>query len=78
MKELEGLLFSFRDIGVMNEEGCVKLVGRKSDLIIRGGVNIYPLEIENFLNTHPAILEVHVSANIKFVDHNVLKWCLTN
>ncbi|KAG8185724.1 hypothetical protein JTE90_000712 [Oedothorax gibbosus] len=47
------------DIGVMNDEGCVKIVGRKSDLIIRGGVNIYPLEIENFLNTHTAILEVH-------------------
>lgn len=54
------LFLLFRDLCVMNEQGYVKIVGRKSDMIIRGGVNIYPLEIENFLNTHSAVLEVHV------------------
>ncbi|XP_055932646.1 medium-chain acyl-CoA ligase ACSF2, mitochondrial-like [Argiope bruennichi] len=48
------------DLTVMDEEGCIKIVGRIKDMIIRGGENIYPMEIENFLNTHPAILEVNV------------------
>ncbi|GBM76267.1 Acyl-CoA synthetase family member 2, mitochondrial [Araneus ventricosus] len=44
----------------MNEYGAVKIVGRIKDMIIRGGENIYPLEVENFLNTHPSVLEVHI------------------
>lgn len=52
--------YSTGDLSVMNENGYIKIVGRKKDMIIRGGENIYPLEIENFLNTHPAILEVNV------------------
>jgi fatty-acyl-CoA synthase len=43
----------------MDEEGVVKVVGRKKDMIIRGGQNIFPPEIENHINSHPA---VHASA----------------
>ncbi|GFW24646.1 medium-chain acyl-CoA ligase ACSF2, mitochondrial [Trichonephila clavipes] len=52
--------YSTGDLTTMNEDGYLKIVGRKKDMIIRGGENIYPLEIENFLNTHPSILEVNV------------------
>ncbi|KAF2897794.1 hypothetical protein ILUMI_08381 [Ignelater luminosus] len=45
---------------VLQEDGYGRIVGRLKDLIIRGGTNIYPKEIEDFLNTHPEILEAHV------------------
>ncbi|HSH47249.1 MAG TPA: AMP-binding protein [Halomonas sp.] len=48
------------DLAVMDEEGYVAIVGRIKDLIIRGGENIYPREIEDFLYTHPAISDVQV------------------
>ncbi|GIY52333.1 medium-chain acyl-CoA ligase ACSF2, mitochondrial [Caerostris darwini] len=48
------------DLCDMDEYGYVRVVGRKKDMIIRGGENIYPAELENFLSTHPAILESHV------------------
>lgn len=48
------------DIGVMDEEGYVQVTGRIKDMIIRGGENIYPREIEEFLYGHPDILEVQV------------------
>ncbi len=48
------------DVGVMDEEGYLKIVGRIKDMIIRGGENIYPREVEEFLYTHPAINEVQV------------------
>ncbi|MDX6513020.1 MAG: fatty-acyl-CoA synthase, partial [Gaiellaceae bacterium] len=44
----------------IDEEGYVNIVGRIKDLIIRGGENIYPREIEEFLYTHPAIADVQV------------------
>jgi fatty-acyl-CoA synthase len=43
------------DLGVMDEDGYVQVVGRLKDMIIRGGENIYPREIEEFLFTHPKI-----------------------
>jgi fatty-acyl-CoA synthase len=43
------------DLGVMDSEGYVSVVGRLKDMIIRGGENIYPREIEEFLFTHPDI-----------------------
>ena len=43
------------DLAVMDDEGYVNIVGRIKDMIIRGGENIYPREIEEFLYTHPAI-----------------------
>lgn len=48
------------DQGIMDEQGFLKIVGRNKDMIIRGGENIYPSEIENFLSTHPDIEEIHV------------------
>jgi fatty-acyl-CoA synthase len=46
------------DLAVMADDGYVEIVGRIKDLVIRGGENIYPREIEEFLFTHPEILEV--------------------
>uniref|UniRef100_A0A8C9KTY7 Medium-chain acyl-CoA ligase ACSF2, mitochondrial n=1 Tax=Serinus canaria TaxID=9135 RepID=A0A8C9KTY7_SERCA len=48
------------DIGVLNEHGYCKIVGRCKDMIIRGGENIYPAELEQFLHTHPKVEEVQV------------------
>jgi fatty-acyl-CoA synthase len=48
------------DLAVMEDDGHVKIVGRIKDMIIRGGENIYPREIEEFLYTHPAVADVQV------------------
>ncbi|XP_062976306.1 medium-chain acyl-CoA ligase ACSF2, mitochondrial [Elgaria multicarinata webbii] len=48
------------DIAVLDEHGYCKIVGRCKDMIIRGGENIYPAELEQFLHTHPKIHEVQV------------------
>ncbi|MDQ2087065.1 AMP-binding protein [Herbivorax sp. ANBcel31] len=48
------------DLAVMDEDGYFKITGRIKDMIIRGGENIYPKEIEEFLYTHPAVKDVQV------------------
>uniref|UniRef100_T1INF2 Medium-chain acyl-CoA ligase ACSF2, mitochondrial n=1 Tax=Strigamia maritima TaxID=126957 RepID=T1INF2_STRMM len=48
------------DLAVADEEGYIRIVGRIKDMIIRGGENIYPREIEEFLHTHPKIAQAHV------------------
>ncbi len=48
------------DLAQMDEEGYVAITGRIKDLIIRGGENIYPRELEEFFYTHPAISDVQV------------------
>jgi fatty-acyl-CoA synthase len=48
------------DLAVMDEEGYINIVGRIKDMIIRGGENVYPREIEEFLYTHPNISDVQV------------------
>ncbi len=48
------------DMATMDEEGYINIVGRIKDMIIRGGENIYPREIEEFLYTHPKISDVQV------------------
>ena len=48
------------DLAEMDDDGYVKIVGRLKDMIIRGGENIYPREIEEFLYSHPAISDVQV------------------
>jgi fatty-acyl-CoA synthase len=55
----EGWLHS-GDLGVMDEDGYVAVVGRLKDMIIRGGENIYPREIEEFLFTHPKIQDAKI------------------
>ncbi len=45
------------DIGYIDEDGYVYIVGRKKDLIIRGGFNIYPHDVEEVLDRHPAVIE---------------------
>ena len=49
------------DLATMDPEGYVDIVGRIDDLIIRGGENVYPREIEEFLYTHPDIVDVQVT-----------------
>ncbi|WP_308294055.1 AMP-binding protein [Streptomyces sp. UNOC14_S4] len=48
------------DLAVMDEDGYVRIVGRIKDMIIRGGENVYPREIEEFLYAHPKISDVQV------------------
>ena len=48
------------DIGHMDAEGYVSITGRRKEMIIRGGENIYPREIEDFIFTHPKVAEVAV------------------
>jgi len=48
------------DLARMNEAGYVFLKGRKKDMIIRGGINIYPVEVEAALQSHPAVVEAAV------------------
>src|SRR5215471_5682506 len=48
------------DLATMDADGYVNIVGRIKDMIIRGGENIYPREIEEFLYTHPAVADAQV------------------
>jgi fatty-acyl-CoA synthase len=48
------------DLAVIDEDGYVSITGRLKDMIIRGGENIYPREIEEYLYTHPKIMDVQV------------------
>ena len=48
------------DLATMDEDGYVNVVGRSKDMIIRGGENIYPVEVENYLYRHPKIRDVQI------------------
>lgn len=48
------------DIGVLDADGFLTIVGRTSDLIIRGGINVFPSEVEEMLCGHPAVVEAAV------------------
>ena len=52
--------FRTGDLGYVDDDGFVFIVDRKKDLIIRGGYNVYPREIEEVLYTHPAVAEAAV------------------
>lgn len=55
-----GDLFTLGDVGYLDADGYLYLRDRKSDMIISGGVNIYPAEIENVLSVHPKVADVAV------------------
>ncbi|MEI6244961.1 MAG: long-chain fatty acid--CoA ligase [Acidobacteriota bacterium] len=57
---LRGGWFHTGDIGVIDEDGYVSIVDRKKDMVLRGGMNVYPREIEEVLMTHPAVSLVAV------------------
>jgi fatty-acyl-CoA synthase len=63
------------DLATMDEDGYVNIVGRAKDLIIRGGENVYPREIEEFLYTHPDVVDAQVIGvpDIKFGEE-IMAW----
>ena len=62
MSQLEGVWLRTRDMGWVDEDGYIYLAGRKDDMIIRGGENIAPAEIESVVQSHPGVEEVAVFA----------------
>ncbi len=69
-----GWLFS-GDLGTMDGDGYVRITGRRKDMIIRGGENIYPAEIEEFLFTHPKVAQVAVfGVPDEFYGEVVMAW----
>ena len=69
-----GWLFS-GDLGTMDENGYVQITGRRKEMIIRGGENIYPREIEDFIFTHPGVAEVAVfGVPDEFYGEQVAAW----
>ena len=66
------------DLAVMDDEGYVNIVGRIKDLVIRGGENIYPREIEEYLYRHPKVQDVQVVGvpDKKFVEE-LCAWVIT-
>jgi acyl-CoA synthetase (AMP-forming)/AMP-acid ligase II len=59
-KALRGGWLHTRDMGYIDEEGYIYLLDRKEDMIISGGFNVYPREVEDALLSHPAVLEAAV------------------
>jgi fatty-acyl-CoA synthase len=63
------------DLGSMDAEGYVQITGRLREMIIRGGENIYPREIEDFIFTHPKVAEVAVfGVPSEFYGEQVMAW----
>lgn len=57
---LRGGWYHTGDLGYLDEEGFLYVIDRKKDMIIRGGQNVYPIEVENVLYQHPGVLECAV------------------
>ena len=63
------------DLATMDDQGYVRIVGRLKDMLIRGGENIYPREIEEFLYTHPGISDVQViGVPMQHYGEEVMAW----
>jgi long-chain acyl-CoA synthetase len=60
MDAFRGGWFHTGDLAYVDDDGFLFIVDRKKDLIIRGGFNVYPLEIEDVLYEHPAVAEAAV------------------
>ncbi|HET6625863.1 MAG TPA: AMP-binding protein [Nocardioidaceae bacterium] len=56
----DGPAFTVGDLGRIDDDGYLYLDGRREDLIISGGVNVYPVEVENALGGHPAVTDIAV------------------
>ena len=57
---MRGGWFHTGDLGVVDDDGVLRVVGRKKDVLISGGLNVYPAEIERALSNHPGVAEVAV------------------
>lgn len=67
------------DLAVMNDDGYIQIAGRNTDMIIRGGENIYPREIEEFLYTHERVAEVQViGVPCKKFGEEIVAWVQTH
>ena len=53
--------FRTGDLGVVDDDGYLSIVGRAKELIISGGLNVYPREVDDVLSLHPAVAEVAVA-----------------
>jgi len=63
------------DLGTMDTDGYLRITGRLKEMIIRGGENIYPREIEDFIFTHPKVAEVAVfGIPDKFYGEEIMAW----
>jgi len=63
------------DLGTMDEDGYVRITGRLKDMIIRGGENIYPAEIERVISSHPKVAQVGViGVPDEFYGEQVMAW----
>ncbi len=63
------------DLGTMDSDGYIRITGRLKDMIIRGGENIYPREIEDFIYMHPKVAEVAVfDVPHEFLGEEVVAW----
>jgi|APFre7841882590_1041340.scaffolds.fasta_scaffold08717_2 long-chain acyl-CoA synthetase len=60
LEAMKNTWFHTGDIGIQDEEGYFFIVDRKKDMIIRGGFNVYPREVEEVLYAHPAVMEAAV------------------
>jgi fatty-acyl-CoA synthase len=65
------------DLGTMDAQGYVKITGRLKEMIIRGGENIYPREIEDFIFTHPKVAEIAVfGVPDEYFGEEIMAWIL--
>ena len=63
------------DLGKLDEKGHLHILGRSKELIIHGGFNVYPPEVEAALNDHPGVVQAAVIGNAEGGDETVLAFC---